>query len=52
MKVAIDTELLDKAGTITGISDKNILVEKALHLLISIESQENPPGFLKADILK
>ncbi|RWY55441.1 type II toxin-antitoxin system VapB family antitoxin [Mucilaginibacter gilvus] len=40
MTIDIDANLLAKAKEISGISDKYILIEKALQLYIALEGQK------------
>jgi Arc/MetJ family transcription regulator len=46
MKINIDIndKLMAQAQRLTGITDKNVLIEKALQLFISLESQKKLIG--------
>ncbi len=39
ISIEIDDKLMTKAQKLTGITDKNVLIEKGLQLLIAIEGQ-------------
>ena len=39
ISIEIDDKLMTQAQKLTGITDKNILIEKGLQLLIAIEGQ-------------
>jgi hypothetical protein len=41
LSLNIDSKLMADAKKITGIQEESILIEKALHLLISVESQKD-----------
>jgi hypothetical protein len=41
LSLNIDSKLMADAKKITRIQDESILIEKALHLLISVESQKD-----------
>jgi len=40
MNIDIDDKLMAQAQKLTGISDKNIIIGKALQLFIAVESQK------------